>query len=347
VSGALSVVTSPLRLKDRLTASELVVMVAGDALRRHAEDSGRPATLLASAFPGELATHHGFGQELAREGHDRATVDRGELAARYRTYDGAARSRARSALAEVGVEADLDPTAAHAGRAVRAARTAFVRLYDEGLLQRVERVEASCPSCATVLDGAAVEPAVLDAQVLTVRLPVQDSGSQIDVRLVAPELLGGVVALTVPDGHPAAGGSVCLPVDGRLVPVLVDPSCDEPRALVPGHEAGHLDLARLHALEPVVVFETDGVVRLEGPLKGLHRYAARQAARSMLEGEGALVAWDPASEPVGRCRCCGTVVVPHLAAHWFLPTRDMEVKAADAIREGDVAFSPAGKRAGA
>ena len=71
---------------------------------------------------------------------------------------------------------------------------------------------------------------------------------------------------------------------------------------------------------------------------------ARAAARELLDAEGVLTGVEPAVEDVWRCRCCGTVAVPRLGRHWFLRVADLEVAAADAVRHGDVTFTPSDTR---
>ena len=57
--------------------------------------------------------------------------------------------------------------------------------------------------------------------------------------------------------------------------------------------------------------------------------------------EGVVEAVDEVDEPVARCRRCGTIVVPRLGRHWFLPMADLEVLAADAVRQGVISVAPA------
>jgi valyl-tRNA synthetase len=123
--------------------------------------------------------------------------------------------------------------------------------------------------------------------------------------------------------------------------VIADADCVAPAFVVPAHTAADLDLARRHNLVPVEVLDADGTVVAPGPLAGLSRYAARQAATDLLGAEGLVRATTPVDEDVSRCRRCGTVLVSQLGRHWFLPMTDLEVLAADAVRQGVVTVVPA------
>ena len=66
------------------------------------------------------------------------------------------------------------------------------------------------------------------------------------------------------------------------------------------------------------------------------RFAARAAAADLLQAEGAVVEHADDTAEQLRCGRCATSLVPLLGWHWFLRTADLEVAAADAIRNGGV-----------
>ena len=328
--------TTPVRLTGQLSLGQLAVLVSADALTRWADSvEWRPSVLA-----GDLAGQYAAERELAREGHDRATLGRDEFVERVRAYETDSRARAGELFERLGLSLDLDAAAVDADSVVRAARTAFVQLFEAGLLHRSEQVVATCPRCATVVDTADAEPLELEGTCLTVR--VGDDG--LEVRTLAPELIVGAVAVRVPVDHPAAGTEAVLPVANRSVPVLADAEADEPLFVVPAHDAAALETARTNGLFPIEVLDDLGEVSQEGPLRGLQRFAARSAAIDLLEAEGAVSATEPATEPAARCRRCGTVVVPRLGPHWFLDMTDLEVAAADQLREGILDVTPPAAR---
>jgi len=260
-------------------------------------------------------------------------------------YETDCRAETTAQLADLGIHVDLDAGTVDRESVAAAARTAFVRLYEAGLLTRQERVVGTCPWCETVVDRAESVPAEVPGERLTLRMPLlDDEGTDLLVAVSAPELLPGVVAVAVPEDHPAAGHKVHVPIIDNAVLVVGDAEVDEPAMVVPAHGADALVMARRLGLVPIEVLDASGVVRAAGPLDGLARYAARAAARELLEAEGAIADATDTVEHLERCRRCGTVVVPRLGQHWFLPMADLEVAAADAVRQGAVEFAPAGAR---
>jgi valyl-tRNA synthetase len=326
--------------------AELATIVAADALVRRAWSVGRAAELIVPTLQGDLSTQYAFEKDLAREGHDRNSLTPDELEARAAAFDDSRRLAAARTLARLSVTADLGLATTATPEAARAARTAFVKLYEEGLVEEADRVVATCPRCRTAVDAVDIERGELVGERLTIRL-VTSTGEELDLEVHEPELLPGVVAVAVPEGavtSPTA--SVIVPIADREVPVLVAPlhGSAAPGIVVAAHDEEAHELAQANGLAGVTVLDADGAVVCEGPLQGLGRYAARQAAKALLDAEGVLVHAEPATEEVLRCRCCGSVLVPQLGRQWFLRSTELEVAAADAVRHGLVAFSPSDAR---
>jgi len=315
--------STPVRLTGPLVLSQLVLLVTADERAR----ADAAVEWIPSVLAGDLSGQYAAERELAKEGHDRATLGREAFIARVHVFEADHRRTAAETFARLGLDLDLDAAAIDREDVVRAARTAFVQLYESGLLHREEQVVDTCPRCATVVDAADAQPAELDGERLLV-----DLGDGVVVPTLTPELLPGVVAVIAPEGP----SEVTVPIANRAVPVLPG---EEPAFVVPAHDAASLEVARAHGLFPVEVLNDLGEVVHEGPLHGMGRYAARAAARDLLGVEG-----EPAVEQASKCRRCGTVVVPRLGLHWFLDTAGLEVLAADQLREGLLDVTPLAAR---
>ena len=341
------VLVGPVPVVGPSVVAYLGAVVTADTLVRRAAVDGHPLTASTAVLAGGLCDQHAVEEDLVREGLDRELLGRDAFAARAEVVEDAARARLAGVVAALGVDVDVERAGAAGRQAARAARTAFVRLFEAGLVVEEERVVDVCPRCSTVATGPDAVPGQLEGEALVLRLGVldgPDGTGSLDVPCLAPELLPGVVAVAVPEGHPAAGHGVALPVAATVVPVVSDPSVDGPQLVVPAHDAGALALARRVGVGAVAVVDTGGTVRAAGALDGLARYAARAAARQMLTAEGAVAGAEPSPEPVTRCAACRTVLVPVLGRHWFLAMGDLEIAAADAVREGRLVVSPASAR---
>jgi valyl-tRNA synthetase len=333
------ILSTPIRLPGEMRISQLAALVSMDAICRRARSLGEVAEWVAFTLAGDLAGQHETERELAREGSDRATLGREAFVERVKEHEVAARGQLAETIALLGVDADLDAGAIDGEASARAAATAFVRLFEQGRLQQAERVVDTCARCETVVDPVDGEVGLLEVECPVVDVALDGPPGVLRLVLEAPELLPGVVAMLVPDGDGAAGRLAVVPLAGRTVPVVADAGVEEPVALVPAHDRDALQRARAFGLAPLEVLDAEGIVRVEGPLQGLPRYAARAAATKLLEDEGAVVGSVTRTETVTRCRRCGSVLVPRLGLHWFLAIDDLERAAADAVRDLPVTFS--------
>lgn len=339
VATAERIITSPLRLAGGPRLGELTTLITADVLARHARRQGRDASLVISSLPTDGATQAAVDRELAREGHDRQSLTRDEFVERVRMSEEDGRERVVADLAALGVAGDHE-TEPGGEQLVEAARTAFVTLFESGSIRRQRHVVNTCPRCATVVGAADSDVVEVEAERLTIRLWFSDAYGHVDLTTLTPELIPGTVALAMPHGTDVPGLKVELPLVGEDVPVLFEPGLEEPALVVPAHDRWGLELARRHRLGSIEVLDAEGVVRIPGTLDGLARYAARTAARDLLAAEGALVDTAGGTEVADRCQWCGTILVPRLGRHWFLPFRDLEVAAADALRHGSFTVAP-------
>lgn len=265
----------------------------------------------------DLAAQWAVEQDLAREGLDRDVVDAAQLAERSARL-------AAEAAAGLAVGEDVGPLRLPSSDSARAGLTAFVALYEAGLVDLVEAVWPRCPRCRDVLGDADLAGAEGQVDSFTVRVAVDD-GPVLEAETTGPELLGAVVAVAVPPGHEVAGVTVAgrhavVPLAGQRVPVVEDATVTEPLLLTPGHDAGHWQLARRAGLAAPVVEVEAG------------RFAAREAAVERLAAEGRVVGNRVRREEVVACAHCGTVAEARLEARWALDGCVVE-EAAGAVLE--------------
>ncbi len=345
-----------------LGAAHLALLVAGDATARAARLRGDEVEWRPPVLAGDLAGQRTVERELAREGLDRAGLGREAFVERVRAAETAAAAALTDLLITLGVDARpyrLDEPASH-----RAARVAFVRLFEAGLLHRAERVVPTCPQCETVVNVGDADPVELDAERLLLCLPLvpetfgatgagtgggpaggpdDRSGPEIlRAATMAPELLPGAAAVVVPEGHACIGRTAVVPLGHpslRPVPVLAA-DVAEATIVVPAHDEEHRLLAARLGVTGPDVLDASGNVAATGALVGLARHAARAAAGATLAAEGIVADRTSAVEKARRCRRCGTVLFELRGTHWFLPMAGLEQAAADLLRQGEVRFQP-------
>src|SRR5437868_1142219 len=197
------VVSSPVRLAGGLHLAHLTLLAATDAVVRHHRAAGRTIEWPLASLAGDLGAQAAVERQLTQAGQRRGDLGRDGFVERVRAFEADCRAETTAQLAELGIHVDLDAGTVDREPVAAAARTAFVRLYEAGLLTRQERVVGTCPWCETVVDRAESVPAEVPGERLALRMPLlDDEGTDLFVAVSAPELLPGVVAVAVPEDHP-------------------------------------------------------------------------------------------------------------------------------------------------
>jgi valyl-tRNA synthetase len=311
------IITTPIRLTGSVHPQQISSLIAIDTLVRRMRQLGEPDVQWElSTLAGDAAVQRAVVRAVAREGEDREQLGREGFSDRARRLEREAEADLRLLLDALSVEASLDRWGVHGDLASHAARVAFVRLYEAGVLTRATTVVDACPSCATVVDEADTD--LVDLPVDQIRVVLALSDGQLEIDSSQPELFVGAVAIAVPESFSSSDKTVYLPLANAELPIVASADITEARVVVPAHDHWSFELARAHGMDVLDVLDAEGVVQRPGPLEGLGRFAARAAATDHLTAEGYVSAHFDDLEPTRRCHRCSTVVVPMFGVHWVL-----------------------------
>ena len=227
----------------------------------------------------------------------------------------------------------------------------FVRLHEEGLIYRGERIINWCPRCETALAEIEVEHREVEGELVRIHYPFSDgSGGVVVATTRAETMLGDTGVAVHPDDHryrDIVGKTVRLPLIGRLIPVVADPGVDPEFGtgavkVTPAHDPLDFEISERSSLERVLVLDDRAVVtEAGGRFAGMSRYAAREGVKEALDSDGVLIGAEDYRHSVGFCYRCDTVVEPVLSTQWFVKVADLARPAIEAVRSGDNSFIPA------
>jgi valyl-tRNA synthetase len=238
----------------------------------------------------------------------------------------------------------LDPDIHHS------VMTAFVRLYDKGLIYRAQRLVHWDGTLHTALSDLEVINQPAKGHLWHLRYAwSQDPSQGIVVATTRPETLFADQAIMV---HPQdsryahwIGRSVIIPLSQRVIPVIADESVDMDKGtgavkVTPGHDVTDFDVGRRHGLPIVSLW--DESLRYNDLVPEGFRGMSRDTARTaVLESLGdALVAVDNIEHQVPYSERSGCLVEPLLTWQWFVDMESMAHRACTAIDQGDIRFYP-------
>jgi valyl-tRNA synthetase len=245
----------------------------------------------------------------------------------------------------------------------RAVLEAFVRLWEDGLLYRAERLVNWCPRCETALADIEVVHEEHDGHMWHIRYPFAENPKEgVVVATTRPETMLADTAVAVHPDDPryahAIGRHVILPLVGRWIPVIGDAYVSREFGtgalkITPGHDFNDFEIGQRHDLETIATFRADGTLNeaflfdaSEEARSHLARYLGRdqfKVRRMVLEDlrqEGLLVKEETYRYALGRCYRCQTPVEPYLTPQWFVRMKPLAEPAMRAVEEGRVRITP-------
>ncbi|HET9049889.1 MAG TPA: valine--tRNA ligase [Chiayiivirga sp.] len=247
---------------------------------------------------------------------------------------------------------------------------AFVRLHEEGLIYRGQRLVNWDPVLKTAISDLEVVSEEEDGFLWEIRYPLADGAryehvehdadgneslretrDHLIVATTRPEtLLGDVAVMVHPDDARYAnlvGKRVELPLTGRRIPIIADDYVDRAFGtgvvkVTPAHDFNDYAVGQRHGLEMINLFTPDAALNDNAPDKyrGLDRYVARKAVLADLEAANLLVEAKPHKLQVPRGDRTGQVIEPYLTDQWFVKMETLGARGLELVESGAVKFVP-------
>ncbi|HHC09457.1 MAG TPA: valine--tRNA ligase [Actinobacteria bacterium] len=346
-----AIVVPPPNVTGVLHMGHALNMSIQDAIVRRRRMQGRATLWLPGTDHAGIATQNVVERELAKEGLTRHELGRERFVERVWAWKAASGNRITEQMRRMGFSLDwtrerftLDEQLS------RAVREVFVRLYEEGLIYRGNRIINWCPRCRTALSDIEVDHEEEIGELTHLRYPLADGSGHVVVATTRPETMLGDTAVAV---HPdddryrhLVGETVLLPLVDREIPIVADAAVDPDFGtgavkVTPAHDPLDFEIAERHDLPAIVVIDLDGRITAEGgEFAGLDRFEAREAVRHALVERRLVERVEEHHHSVGHCGRCGTVVEPILSLQWFVSVRPLVGPAIEAVREGRTRFFP-------
>jgi len=232
----------------------------------------------------------------------------------------------------------------------RAVRTAFVRLYDKGLIYRGERIINWCPRCQTALSDLEVEHKDVAGSLYYIRYPLVDEGGFVTIATTRPETFFGDTAVAVNPQDPRyknlVGKQVILPIVNKRIPIIADEAVDisfgtGALKITPAHAPTDFEVAERHSLPLVNIMNPDATMNENtGPYQGLERFACRDKVLADLRDRDLLEKIEPYLHSVGHCNRCQMMIEPAISLQWFIRTQPLAEAAIKAVRDHNITIVP-------
>ena len=310
--------------------------------------------------PGEdhagIATQTVVERLLAKEGTDRHKLGREAFVERVWQWVHQYKSRIQDQHRRLGASCDWSRERFTLDEGLsKAVREVFVRLYEEGLVYRGERIINWCPQCMSAISDLEVNHVDTQGTLTYVRYPLKPLEGETETKYISvattrPETILGDTAVAVNPSDARykdiVGRLAILPIIGREIPIVADAAVDAAFGtgavkVTPAHDPTDFEIGMRHNLPRIQVIGFDGIMTAEaGPYAGLDRFEARKRLVEELQQLGVVTKIEEYTVPLGRCQRSDTIIEPLISKQWFVKMAPLATPAIGAVKYGQLKIIP-------
>jgi len=337
-----------------------------DILIRWRRMQGRNTLWLPGTDHAGIATQNVVEKQLLGEGISREALGRDRFVERVWQWKAASGNRIIEQQKQLGESCDWERLrfTMDAGLS-KAVLEVFVRLYEDGLIYRGERLINWCPRCLTALSDIEVEHEDVKGTLYLIRYPLADDPStSLTVATTRPETMLGDTAVAVHPDDPRyrhlIGKSIRLPLTQRTIPVVGDAILVDLEfgtgavKITPAHDFNDYEAGERHHLPRLPIFNHQALLDPElmkiagvdadvlSAVASLPVFKARPKIEQALKDRALLSKVEDHRMALGKCYRCKTVVEPYLSPQWFVEIKPLAEPAIRAVEEGRIRIIPEG-----
>jgi valyl-tRNA synthetase len=360
-----SIVIPPPNVTGQLHIGHALNSTIQDILVRWMRMSGRNTLWVPGTDHAGIATQNVVERKLAKENVDRHVMGRDAFVEKVWEWKKEYGGRIIGQLKRLGASCDWDRERFTMDEGLsKAVREVFVRLYEEKLIYRGERLINWCPRCHTALSDIEVEHEEEKGKLYHIAYPLTNDGNiRLTVATTRPETMLGDTAVAV---HPLdlrykdlIGKTVDLPLTDRKIPVVGDSILVDLEfgtgavKVTPAHDFNDYEagMRQTPNLERVKILNDRAEILSDIPdvqadvqklIAGKPAKKTRGIIVELLSERGYLIKTEDHGHSIGKCYRCKTVVEPYLSPQWFVKTGPLAAPAITAVEDGSIRFHPRG-----
>jgi len=337
-----------------------------DILIRWRRMQGRNVLWMPGTDHAGIATQNVVEKQLIQEGTSREALGREAFLERVWTWKAQSGGTIIQQLKRLGASCDWSRERFTMDQGLsKAVLEVFVRLHEDKLIYRGERLINWCPRCQTALSDIEVEHEDIKGKLYSIEYALADNPDiRLTVATTRPETLLGDTAVAV---HPEderfrhlIGKTVRLPLTTRTIPIVGDAILVNREfgtgavKITPAHDFNDYEAGERHKLARLAILDYQALLDSAGMqkagvepavidmLQGLPVSKARPKVESLLRERGILAKVDDHKMAVGKCYRCKTVVEPYLSPQWFIDIKPLAKPAIEAVEDGRIRIIPEG-----
>ena len=335
-----------------------------DTLTRYHRMAGYNTTWIPGTDHAGIATQIVVERRLEKEGVDYKKLTRDEFIAKVWEWQKFSGGTILSQMRRIGDSVDWNRLYFTMNEKLsKVVIDTFVKLYEEGLIYRGNRLVNWDPKLQSAVSDLEVESEEAEGSLWEIHYPGADGSEGVVVATTRPETLFGDQAVAVnPEDErytQLVGKELKLPLTDRVIPVIADSYVDREFGsgcvkITPAHDFNDFEVGKRHNLEMLNVLTKTAKMNDNVPEKyrGMDRYECRKAVVADLEAAGLLVSIKKHTHMVPRVARTGEIVEPMLSEQWYMamskpapegslyPERSIAEVGLEAVESGEVNIFP-------
>lgn len=238
----------------------------------------------------------------------------------------------------------------------KAVTETFVRLHEEGIIYRANRLVNWCCKLNTTLSNLEVDSIELKGRtflsvpdydekvefgmIVSFAYPIEGSDEKIVVATTRPETMLGDTAIAVhPDDERykhLVGKMAKHPLVDRLLPIIADDYVEKDFGtgavkITPAHDPNDYAIGERHKLDFINILNDDGTLNEDAgeKFKGMKRFIARRVVVEELEKLGLYVETKDNAMSIPLCSKSKDVIEPKMKPQWWVRQKALAQAAMD------------------
>jgi len=347
-----TIVIPPPNVTGMLTMGHVLNNTIQDILIRKARMAGKEACWIPGTDHASIATEGKVVKMLKEQGIDKNSLTREEFLEHAWEWKEKYGGIIIQQLKKLGCSCDWERERFTMDESYsKAVLSAFVKLYEKGLIYKGHRLVNWCPVSKSAISDEEVIHQEVNGHLWYFKYPVKDNDEYLVVATTRPETMLGDTAVAV---HPKderfthlVGKTVTLPLVGREIPIIADDYVDPEFGtgcvkVTPAHDHNDFAMGERHNLEFINIMNDDASLNENTPeaYQNLSREDARKAVLKDLEKQGFLEKTENYVNKVGYSERGQVPIEFYMSEQWFMKMSDLAKPALQAVSDSKIKFHP-------
>ncbi|KAI0482352.1 tRNA synthetases class I-domain-containing protein [Xylariaceae sp. FL0804] len=243
----------------------------------------------------------------------------------------------------------------------------FVKLHEEGIIYRANRLVNWCTKLNTALSNLEVQNKELNGRtvldvpgyekkvefgvIIHFKYPIEGSDQTIEVATTRIETMLGDTGIAVNPKderykHLVGKNAVHPFIEGRLMPIVADDYVDAEFGtgavkITPAHDPNDFALGQRHDLKFINILTDDGLMNENaGAYNGQKRFDVRYTIQDDLKKLGLYVDKKDNPMKVPLCEKSKDIIEPRMKPQWWMRMKELAEPAIQVVKEGKIKIKP-------